>query len=263
MVPRLSFLFLLFFLSGPLSVASAEQAGTQGVVREVVDGDTLVLENGDAVRLVGIQSPKLPLGRANFQAQPLAEEAKAVLGKLVLGKEVVLRFSGRREDRHGRHLAHLFIGDGKRGDGQWIQGAMLERGLARVYSFADNRTHIPKMLALERNARKQKRGIWAHPFYRVLDPEATLARLNRFELVEGRVQKASVVKGRGYLNFGKDWRDDFTIFVSRKVRRLFEREGIDITAYTGKRVRVRGWVTRFNGPMIEATHPEQIEVLAE
>jgi hypothetical protein len=49
----------------------------------------------------------------------------------------------------------------------------------------------------------------------------------------------------------------------RKVRRLFEREEIDITAYTGKRVRVRGLVTRFNGPMIEATHPEQIEVLAE
>lgn len=258
MVPRFPFLFLLLFLSGPLSAAWAEQADTQGVVREVVDGDTLVLENGDAVRLVGIQSPKLPLGRANFQAEPLAEEAKAALSKLVLGKEVVLHFSGRREDRHGRRLAHLFDGDGR-----WIQGAMLERGLARVYSFADNRTHIPKMLTLERNARKQKLGIWAHPFYRVLDPEATIARLNRFELVEGKVQKASVVKGRGYLNFGEDWRDDFTVFISRKVRRLFEREEIDITAYTGKRVRVRGWVTRFNGPMIEATHPEQIEVLAE
>ena len=47
---------------------------------------------------------------------------------------------------------------------------------------------------------------------------------------------------------------------------LFEKctgEGIDIAAYAGKRVRVRGWVARYNGPMIEATHPEQIEILME
>ncbi len=28
-------------------------------------------------------------------------------------------------------------------------------------------------------------------------------------------------------------------------------------------VRVRGWVKRFNGPLIEVTHPEQIEVIEE
>ncbi|MCE2509647.1 MAG: thermonuclease family protein [Alphaproteobacteria bacterium] len=224
----------------------------EGVVREVVDGDTLVLESGDVVRLVGIQSPKLPLGRPGFPTQPLADAAKAALSDLVLQKKVALHFSGRRGDRHGRHLAHLFDAIG-----QWIQGEMLERGLARVNSYADNRARV------ERQARAQNRGIWTDPFYRVLTPEAADAHLNRFELVEGRVYKAAIVKGNGYLNFGEDWRTDFTIFVSRQARRLFEREGIDITAYTGKRVRVRGWVSRYNGPMIEATHPEQIEVLSE
>ncbi|MGB1547276.1 MAG: thermonuclease family protein [Alphaproteobacteria bacterium] len=230
----------------------------EGVVREIVDGDTVLLESGKAVRLVGIQAPKLPLDRPGFPIQPLAEEAKAALGELVLGKKVALRFAGRREDRHGRYLAHLFDGEG-----QWVQGAMLARGLARVYSFADNRARIGEMLAIERKARGQNRGIWADPFYRVLDVQAVGERTNRFELVEGRVRKAAVVKGRGYLNFGEDWREDFTIFLSRKTRRLFEREGIDIAAYAGKRVRVRGWVARYNGPMIEATHPEQIEILME
>ena len=41
------------------------------------------------------------------------------------------------------------------------------------------------------------------------------------------------------------------------------REGFDLAAYDGRRVRVRGWLKSLNGPMIEVTHPEQIEVLEE
>ena len=43
----------------------------------------------------------------------------------------------------------------------------------------------------------------------------------------------------------------------------FTAAGIDLTALAGKRLRVRGWVMWRNGPMIEATHPEQIELLAD
>ena len=47
------------------------------------------------------------------------------------------------------------------------------------------------------------------------------------------------------------------------VARAFEAAGIDTLAYRGRRVRVRGWLESYNGPMIEATHPAQIEVLGE
>jgi micrococcal nuclease len=43
----------------------------------------------------------------------------------------------------------------------------------------------------------------------------------------------------------------------------FTAAGIDLTVRAGKRLRVRGWVMWRNGPMIEATHPEQIELLAD
>ena len=45
-------------------------AETERVV-EIVDGDTLVLAGGRQVRLVGIQAPKLPLGRPGLEAGPL------------------------------------------------------------------------------------------------------------------------------------------------------------------------------------------------
>jgi hypothetical protein len=41
---------------------------------------------------------------------------------------------------------------------------------------------------------------------------------------------------------------------------LFGEDGEDILRLKGRIVRVRGWIKSYNGAMIEATHPEQIEV---
>ena len=227
-------------------------------VTEIVDGDTVVLADGRQVRLVGIQAPKLPLGRAGFAAWPLSAEAKAALAALCLGREVRLAYGGRRGDRHGRVLAHLVDASGA-----WIQGALLAAGMARVYSFADNRALVPEMLAREAAARANGRGIWADPFYAVRTPEEAGRFLGRFELIEGRVQDVATVRGRVYLNFGADWRSDFTATLAPPVRRLFDSEGIDPQVYRGRIVRVRGWLDSFNGAMVEITHPEQIEVIGE
>ena len=235
--------------------AGLEPGGTARAV-EIVDGDTLVLEDGREVRLVGIQAPKLPLGRKGFKPWPLAHEAKQALGRLALGKTLTLAFGGQRMDRHRRALAHLFDAEGV-----WIQGAILRLGLARVYSFADNRALVPEMLALEAGARAARRGIWAEPFYAVRAAAAAGRHIGGFELVEGRVREVAIVRGRAYLNFGADWREDFTVTLAPAVRRRFEAEGVAPAAYRGRIVRVRGWIKSYNGPMIEATHPEQIEVI--
>ena len=229
---------------------------TTGIVKSVVDCDTLVLQNNTEVRLVGIQAPKLPLGRRNFPTWPLAPEAKAILAKLSLGKALTLKYGGRKIDRHGRLLAHLHLKDGK-----WIQGALLEAGMARVYSFPDNRSRIDDMLNHEKSARNARRGIWGHPYYRIIKHNQTHRYVRSFQLVEGKVLKAVVVRGRAYLNFGKDWRKDFTITMSPKTMRRFWRKRPIIDSYQGKTIRVRGWIKKFNGPMIEASHPKQIEIL--
>jgi endonuclease YncB( thermonuclease family) len=252
---------VLLFAADPAAArprAPAEPAAS-GRVAEVVDGDTVALDGGAEVRLVGIQAPKLPLGRPNFRAWPLAPEAKSGLDRLALGKTATLSYGGARVDRHGRLLAHLHVG-GEAG-GTWVQGEMLRLGLARVYTFHDNRSRAAEMLALEREARSAGRGIWGHPYYRVLDATETPKFIDTFQLVEGRVVAAAVVKRRGYLNFGDDWKSDFTVIVPPNHLRDFAAAGTDVASYAGKRMRVRGWLKSRNGPMIEATHPEQIEVL--
>jgi endonuclease YncB( thermonuclease family) len=244
---------------------AAERAAALGLdfaagapVVTVVDGDTLVLADGREVRLVGIQAPKLPLGRTGFAAWPLADEAKRKLEEAALGRPLDLGFGGRRGDRHGRVLAHLFDAEGR-----WIQGELLRAGLARVYSFADNRGAVSEMLALEREARAAGRGIWGDPYYAVRDAAAAGDWLGGFELVEGRVHAVGHGGGRTYLNFAEDWRQDFTIALDRQAAELLEEEGVGLDSFAGRRVRVRGWLKAYNGPMIEVTHPEQIEVLEE
>lgn len=267
-VRRSVLLGLLIVLLGTPAAAELVRGGS-GVVREVVDGDTVILEDGREIRLVGIQAPKLPLGRPNFREWPLAREAKSALEAMVRGKRVTLSFGGRQRDRHRRWLAHLHLADGSKSSGNgsasgarpWVQGQLLSRGLARVYSFADNRVAVAEMLARERAARAAKRGIWGHPYYAILDHRTAGRRLNSFQLVEGRILVVAPTRSRTFLNFGQNWRTDFTIAIARRNLKNFDDRGRKLLDLAGKRVRVRGWLKRRNGPMITVTHPEQIEVL--
>ncbi|MDE0202130.1 MAG: thermonuclease family protein [Rhodospirillaceae bacterium] len=212
-------------------------------VVDVIDGGTVLLDDGETVRLAGIE--------------PLAESARQTLARLVQGRRVGLAQGGVPRDRYGRLRGHLVRSD----DGTWIQGALLAEGLARVHSLVDDRAGVAEMLVIERRARAARLGIWSEARYRVRAASEADANLRSFQLVEGRVKAAAVVRGRGYLNFGDDWREDFTVSIGPRDRRRFETAGIAIEDYKGRLVRVRGWVDSFNGPMIEATHPEQIEVL--
>ena len=245
----------LAFLTVLLGVppARAAEPVTDGHVVEIIDGDTVVLEGGAEVRLVGIQAPKLPLGRPGFPTWPLADAAKTAIEALCLNQDVRLAYGGRQVDRYGRLLAHLTTASGA-----WVQGEMLARGMARVYTFADNRARAAELLAIEARARAARRGIWADPFYAVRRAEVPdKIPIGGFELVEGKVLAVATVKGRGYLNFGPDRHTDFTVTIAPRALKTFG----GIETYRDRTVRVRGWVERRDGPLLEATHPEQIEVV--
>ncbi len=243
-----------------LAIAQKLVKGPEVQVLDVLDGDTITLieeiDGATQIRLVGIQAPKLPLGRPGFKKWPLADESKALLVKLANGRHLRLSFGGQRKDRCGRLLAHLH-----RTDGLWIQGELLKQGLVRVYSFPDNRSLVDEMLAAENEARTQNRGIWAHPYYAIERATNLRMEANRFHLVEGGVHDVATVRDRTYLNFDKNWRKDFNVSLPPKITRLFKKEGVDLQSLKGKSVRVRGWLKSFNGPMIDVTHPEQIEHL--
>ena len=201
----------------PLGAAACEglTIGPRGVVASVTDGDTVILDNGLVIRLIGTQAPKLPLGREGFPTWPMADEAKAALEDMVLGQRVELRYGGERVDRHGRALGHLFVAGAAEG---WVQERMLAVGLARVYSFPDNRACLAELMAAETRARTMSLGIWTDPYYTVRRadrPEALASRIGHYELVGGRVLLADEAGGRVSRNFGRYWKEDFTAVIER------------------------------------------------
>lgn len=230
--------------------------GERHRVIEIIDGDTVILQGGTSVRLVGIQAPRISLGRPGYKGWPLGEAAKDALSKLVLDQYVTLYYGGARTDRYQRLLAHLFLDDG-----QWIQGELLAKGLARVYSFPDNRAIVKDMLRLEKEAEKTLKGIWKLTFYKCRPQEDAFEYLDSFQLVKGIILDVATVRGTTFLNFGADWKKDFTIVIKRAQMRKFEKAGIFLQDLKDKPVRIRGWLKYYNGPMIELTHPEQLEIL--
>jgi hypothetical protein len=66
---------------------------------------------------------------------------------------------------------------------------------------------------------------------------------------------------RAYLNFGPDYKTDFTVTIAPTEMRLFRRAKIDPRELTGRTVRVRGWLGSYNGPEMELLTPSVLELL--
>ena len=242
--------------------------GEAVTVSSVVDGETVLLGDGRTLRLAGIQAPRPGVGRA--EAWPFADEAREGLRAMAAGQAFTLKYDRARSDRHGRVVAFL-VSDG----GASVQARMVAAGLARVAPTRDARNCAASLLAAEARARSAKRGIWADSFYavRAAADVAALARLEgSYQLVEGKVTDATAIRGRIYINFGDDWREDFTVTVAPADVRLFKtgpwaRLADNAKAIgeivKGARLRVRGALGRFNGPDMTIAVPEQIEFLDE
>ncbi len=226
-------------------------------VKEVIDPLTVTLKDGKIVRLSGLDIPDFD----PYEPGDYAVEAREKLRETLEGKEVHIYQTKNRDigrtNRMGHELAHLEIKDSK----IWVQGMLLEEGLARVRTTQRNREMAQQMYTLEMEARKKEIGLWGLTGHPVLTPEMAAERIGSYQIVEGRVASAAVVKNKIFLNFGSDWRKDFTVSIPSSARRLFSKDGIDPLQWNKKKIRARGWLESWNGPYIEIDHPERIEVL--
>ena len=138
---------------------------------------------------------------------------------------------------------------------------MISAGMARVYTWSDNRACAAELIAREGAARMAKRGIWALPHYRIRSVNELDDEIDTFQIVEGEVVSADESRGRAFLNFGRDYKTDFTVTIAPEDMKLFRAISLNPSTLAGKKIRVRGWIALLNGPEIGVTHPEQIEIL--
>ncbi|MBT7583524.1 MAG: thermonuclease family protein, partial [Kordiimonadaceae bacterium] len=123
---------------------------------------------------------------------------------------------------------------------------------------ADNRSIIPEMRAEEKTARLKNIGIWDLDFYKIKPQEISGKHTNSFQVISGRIIDVATVGSNTYLNFGDDYKTDFTIVVPGRVNTMFKKQDINLADLEGKIIFVRGWLKYYNGPSIDLTHPEQL-----
>ena len=240
-------------LFGALRAADMKSGEVDEVVT-VLSGQTFGLASGLQVRLAGIMAPK--------RSEPWGREAHDGLVGLLRDRRVRLFYGGDPRDRYDRALAQVYA---LAPDGQqdlWVQAEMVRLGLARVYTWPEEAIDSDALYSIERIVRAKGRGLWSHADYAVCgpDPNALAQKVDSLQLVEGIVTSTANVRGRVYLNFGADYRTDFTVAVAKKHRKRFK--AFDPIGLEGARIRVRGWIELTNGPMIWASHPARIEVLS-
>lgn len=244
--------------SGPGSAFDGLKRTGSGRVDRVIDGLTILMKDGKIIRLAGIDIPGY--GREDSDIPLLAFQ---VLQKLAPENTELVLYQTRsakagRENRMGQHLAHIY----SEKDNVWLQGGLLAIGLARAMSSAANPEMIAEMLQQESLARKAGEGIWAKDSpYRLFGPDELANKIGTVQVVEGRIEKAASVRNNLYLNFGKDWKTDFTVRMDTGLRKELSRQGIDPVALSGRRVRVRGYIEEYNGPMITLETIHHLEIL--
>ena len=182
----------------------------------------------------------------------------------LVGQRVRLILASPEPDRYGRLIAQVYrLGEGAP---VWLQQELVEAGHVRVVSHADNFDYAEYLMRVEAEARSAGRGLWADRAHRVRDthPDALAQDLDSVQIVAGRVTSvAELDSGRVYINFGTDYRTDFTVRVDADDVPVFRARNLEPLELEGRRVEVRGWLDEENGPMIRLDHPERLRFLDE
>jgi micrococcal nuclease len=147
--PALKICLLLVIMTN--SYFSFSQNKTR-VVTRVPDGDTVVLENGERVRLIGINAPEMNLDKK--YKMNLGKDSRDFLYKLAGGKQVTLKYDLQRKDKYGRTLAYLYLSNGTN-----INAELIKSGQARVFTEYPFRKK-DEFLKYQKTARSKSLGIW-------------------------------------------------------------------------------------------------------
>ncbi|MCB4757311.1 MAG: thermonuclease family protein [Elusimicrobia bacterium] len=157
------------------------------VVKRVVDGDTVVLDNGEKVRLIGVDTPESHKSKKLYRdaersqqdvetIRALGKRATAFTNDLVQGRKVLLEFDesnavkGNR-DRYGRLLAFISLYQNPEKQNSnvvivtnpngniFVNATIIRSGFGNAYTKYPFK-YMEDFRTYEKEARSARRGLW-------------------------------------------------------------------------------------------------------
>ena len=251
---RVPGLMITGVMLGLCAVAQAEIA-QPGYVMQKLEGDRIVTMNNARVAMYGVR-----LVGENTDPS-LYNDARQFIVKSLSGLPFSLepdefQSPGSLHNRYGDLQARIITANGV-----WLQEALIANGYGWWSAPPDYPLAFRQRLIMaEKKAAERKVGLWRQ--FAVLDANQPPKQYWDGQFIIARGVVLDVYKGASttYLNFGKDWRTDFTAAISSSARKKFEREDWKLADLKSKSITVRGLVRFYNGPYLELEFPEQLEI---
>ncbi len=228
--------FLCLCTSFLLPVGAFAECGLAGgesfKVVSVTDGDTLKLQDGRSVRVLGINAPEITHGKK--AGQPFGRESRAQAQAFIAAanSEIRLGFEREARDHYGRWLAHVYDNLGHS-----LAAAQVRAGMALQVAVPPNGAQAPCLQDAEQEARQKTRGVWRNSYWQPLPTLSLSGDEAGFRLVRGRITRVDI-NSAIWLEFeGK-----LVARVAKKDWSLFAHQKSDWLALKGKEIEVRGWI---------------------
>ena len=117
-------------------------------VTRVIDGDTIVIDTGEKIRYIGINTPELEISEC------YATEASGINQSLVLDKVVRLEKDTSETDKYGRLLRYVYVGN------DFINNELVKNGSARVETVKPDIKYEGEFVTWQKFAEQNKLGLW-------------------------------------------------------------------------------------------------------
>lgn len=227
-------------------------------VVNVIDGDTVRLENGQSLRYIGIDTPEIKIkqnGRFSYKPQPFAIDAKKLNEKLVKNKFVRVEFDVEKTDKYKRLLGYCFIAN------TLINAKLVEEGFATTYTYPPNVKYTDILISAQKTARKNKKGMWG--VYQTINSENAINHLNQIRTVKGTITSSKRTKKGLFLIMPGQGKVPFKIVIFNNALKYFHNKNIDpVSFYKGKTVEISGRIRVYNkSAQIIVSAPEEISIV--
>ena len=252
-------ILLLIILLIIFPVHSQEQS-----VYQIIDGDTFLLDNGEIVRMLGIDAPE--------RGQPGYDISSWFLYYITEGKNIRLERDEKEADKddYGRLLRYVFLEKNQR----MVNELMIYLGLVDFRYLSREAKYYDRLDKAAREAEEEKRGLWS---FKVFPPSQIEAEkrinssipwyeakehIDKLETVEGLIIRTHESGKACFLNFHPDWQNTLNIVIFAENYHLFP--GPPGELFYGKIIRVTGLIKLYQGrPQIIIKSPKQIKIIGD
>ncbi len=146
--------------------SAAQGKGEYHRIVHVYDGDTVKLDNGERVRLIGIDTPEShdnfkldrdvrKLRKSREVLLEMGQKASQFTHDLLDGQQVRLEIDVEPRDRYQRLLAYLYLPDGT-----FVNEKIIREGYAYPLTVPPNVRHADEFKQWFDEARDHQRGLW-------------------------------------------------------------------------------------------------------